>query len=169
MRNRYFRTRAIRLSANGAKESMAEKDQIKRVAILTVGLPRSGKSTWARSTGYPIVCPDSISVALHGRRLRFVAHAEAFVWAVAETMVAALLGAGHEKVIVDACHATESRRKQWHDRFSAPNTAVKCEVFDTPPAICKRRAAADGDQEIISLIDRMAGELDVPVPWKRAQ
>jgi hypothetical protein len=123
MRHRYFRTQAptIRLSANGAKGSMTEKDQIKRVVILTVGLPRSGKSTWARSTGYPIVCPDSISVALHGRRLRFVAYAEAFAWAIAETMVAALLGAGHEKVIVDACHATESRRKQWHDRFSAPN------------------------------------------------
>ncbi len=28
--------------------------------ILTVGLPRSGKTTWALEQGWPIVNPDSI-------------------------------------------------------------------------------------------------------------
>ena len=34
--------------------------------IVMVGLPRSGKTTWARKQGYPIVNPDSIRLAFHG-------------------------------------------------------------------------------------------------------
>lgn len=35
--------------------------------ILTIGLPRSGKSTWAKQQGCPVVNPDSIRLALHGK------------------------------------------------------------------------------------------------------
>ena len=70
-----------------------------KVLILTVGLPRSGKSTWARSQAYPIVCPDEIRTALHGHR--FIPEAEPFVRAVAKVMVRALFGAGHQCVIFD--------------------------------------------------------------------
>ncbi len=36
--------------------------------ICTVGLPRSGKSTWCKTQSYPIVNKDSIRLALHGQR-----------------------------------------------------------------------------------------------------
>ena len=36
--------------------------------ILTVGLPRSGKTTWALAQGYPIVAPDAIRLAVTGQR-----------------------------------------------------------------------------------------------------
>jgi predicted kinase len=51
-----------------------------KILILTVGLPRSGKSSWSRQQTFPVVNPDSIRLALHG--LRFAPEAEPFVWAI---------------------------------------------------------------------------------------
>lgn len=82
--------------------------------LLTVGLPRSGKSTAARSWGYPIVNPDSIRVALHGQP--FVGEAEPFVWAIAKCMVRALFLAGHTRVVLDATNTTRQRRADWKSR-----------------------------------------------------
>src|SRR5690554_6874569 len=36
------------------------RERHKHILICTVGLPRSGKTTWARKQSYPIVNPDSI-------------------------------------------------------------------------------------------------------------
>jgi len=53
--------------------------------IMTVGLPRSGKSTWARKQGHPI----------------------------AKYMVQSLFLAGHDTVILDATNTTAQRREEW--------------------------------------------------------
>src|SRR4051812_30122694 len=102
--------------------------------LVTVGLPRSGKTTWAQSTGHPIVCPDAIRLALHGQR--FVPEAEPYVWAIAQTMVMALFLAGHKTVILDATNTTKERRKMWVSR----NWMTKFRVFDTDENECIRRA-----------------------------
>lgn len=54
----------------------------KPTLVLMVGLPRSGKSTIARSGRVPIVSPDAIRLALHGQP--FIASAEPTVWATAK-------------------------------------------------------------------------------------
>jgi predicted kinase len=139
-----------------------------RRLILTVGLPRSGKSTWAKQQGHPVVNPDSIRLALHGHR--FFAQAEPFVWAMAYSMVEALFRAGHETVIVDATHVSEKRRAAWFDRVCGPGFPLSVElslqVIETSPEVCRSRALAEGDHEIIPVIDRMAAEWDLPAPWK---
>jgi predicted kinase len=81
--------------------------------ILMVGLPRSGKTTYALSTGAPVVSPDAIRLALHGQP--FVATAEPFIWATAKLMVASLFEAGHSVVVLDACNITAARRNEWLD------------------------------------------------------
>ena len=68
--------------------------------IATVGLPRSGKSTWAKGIGFPIVCPDAIRLACHARA--YFAPFEPWTWALAYTMCEALFQAGHEHVIFDS-------------------------------------------------------------------
>ena len=120
--------------------------------ICTVGLPRSGKSTWARQQGVPVVNQDSIRLAIHGQR--FYAAAEGFVWAVAETMVRSLFLAGHQTVILDATNVSRKRRDRW--RSKEWETAFK--LIDASPALCRRRAEEMGDTEILPVIDRMAGE-----------
>jgi predicted kinase len=128
---------------------------------ITVGLPRSGKSTWAKTTGWPIVNPDSIRRALHGQR--FYAAAEPFVWALAYTMVEALRLAGHADIVVDATNVSTKRRLEWATRYP---DAIDWVIIDTPPYVCIERAQAEGDMELIPVIRRMAGEWDVPCGWK---
>src|SRR5262245_62148171 len=116
---------------------------------MCVGLPRSGKSTWSRSTGLPIVQPDAIRLALHGERYK--PEAETMVWAIARYMVKALFLAGHMTVILDATSVSEMDRRTWQsvDWF----TRVK--VFHTNEDICKMRAHMTGQDDLIEVIDRM--------------
>ena len=82
--------------------------------IMTVGLPQSGKSAWAKTQGMPIVNPDSIRLALHGKP--FINSAEPFVWAIAKIMTHSLFLAGHETVILDATNITIKRRNEWRSK-----------------------------------------------------
>lgn len=106
-----------------------------RRLILTVGLPRSGKSTWARATGFPVVSPDAIRLVLHNRA--FEQFAEPFVWAQARLMVRALFIAGHETVVLDACSVTRARRDEWRGR----EWETVCQVFEATRDECRRRAS----------------------------
>ena len=125
--------------------------------ILTVGLPQSGKSTWARRQGHPIVNPDSLRLALHGKP--FIGLAEPFVWAIAKVMVRALFLAGHDTVIVDATNTTRKRRDDWKSR----DWERKFQVFGGPEMkdVCLERAKVTcGDAEHLNglsgAIERMA-------------
>jgi|TARA_Y100000310_G_scaffold72876_1_gene69033 predicted kinase len=125
--------------------------------IVMVGLPRSGKSTWAREQGYPIVNPDAIRLAIHGQR--FLTEAEPWVWVVAKTMVKALFLAGHDKVIVDGCHTSKKRRDFWEDK----GWNIELKVIDTSLEECLARAASEQDDVIVPIIKKMHAEWDLNV------
>lgn len=122
--------------------------------ILTVGLPQSGKTTFAVSLGCPIVCPDAIRYGLHGNR--FIAVAEPYVWAIAHTMVNALFLAGHDRVILDACNNTKKRRDEW----ASSNYTTYFYPIDTPKEVCIDRAKQLNDEVIIPIIEKMAAEYE---------
>lgn len=126
--------------------------------VLTVGLPRSGKSTWAKAQGLPIVNPDAIRLALHGQR--FQPEAEGFVWAIAYLMVDALFKAGHEDVIVDATNITQERRIPWIKKFKECDIIYK--VVDTSKDECIARAMKENDSVIIPIIESMAEKVEWP-------
>jgi predicted kinase len=117
--------------------------------ILTVGLPRSGKSTWALSTGFPIVCPDAIRLALHGQR--FIPEAEPMVWATAQYMVRALFLAGHARVVFDATNLRAESRKEW----DSPRWKTAVRIFPTDATTCIQRALDTGQADLLPVIDRM--------------
>jgi predicted kinase len=125
-----------------------------RILIATVGLPRSGKSTWAKSQAYPIVNPDAIRLALHGQR--FAANAEPFVWATAKVMVRALFGAGHKAVILDATNITRKRRDEWKSK----EWGLFFKNIPTGSITCTARAIAEKDEDILPVIERMAAEYE---------
>ena len=122
--------------------------------ILTVGLPRSGKTTWALEQGHPIVSPDGIRLALHGQP--FIGLTEPFVWAIAKCMVRALFLAGHGVVILDATNITKKRRDDW----ASDDWQLQCRLFRTSKEECLERAAAIGREDLFPVIERMAEAWD---------
>lgn len=125
-----------------------------KVLICTVGLPRSGKSTWAKSQAWPIVCPDAVRLAIHGHQ--FIQEAESFVWATVRAMVNALFMSGHQIVILDACNNTRKRRDEW----KSDKWATFFKVVETSKEDCILRVKQDTDIEqmmnMIQTIERMA-------------
>jgi predicted kinase len=120
-----------------------------KTLFLTVGLPRSGKSTWAKKIGYPIVNRDSIRLALHGQA--YIKEAESMVTAIEDYMVKALFLAGHDKIIIDATHLQEKYIKRW----KKDDRNIVGKIFDTPKDVCIERAIADGREDLIPIIERM--------------
>lgn len=116
-----------------------------RILICTMGLPKSGKSTWAREQPWPIVSPDSIRIA---RRQMTDAPKEPWVWAVAYTMVESLFLSGHDVVLFDSCAWTlrsrdELRKRRWDCKFK---------FLDTSLDICISRA---DNPKLVDIVLRM--------------
>jgi hypothetical protein len=83
---------------------MAEIQETRQRLIVMVGLPRSGKSTWARKSGYPVVSLNGIRRAIAGPGWRNDEDFDAFssepvVWSHARVSLAALFYAGHRVVV----------------------------------------------------------------------
>lgn len=117
--------------------------------ICTVGLPYSGKSTWAKVQQCPVVCPDAIRLALHGQRFNILM--EPYVWVIAKTMVRALFLAGHNRVILDATNTTEKRRAEW----LSDDWDTQFKILDTPKEECISRAKRQNDIPILPVIEKM--------------
>ena len=126
-----------------------------KTLIGTIGLPRSGKSTWAREQIFPIVNPDAIRFALYGEI--FISEAEKMVWTIAHYMVQSLFFAGHDKVILDATNTTPRRRNEWL------SSEWRCEwkIFDTSKEVCIERAKKGGREDLIPIIEMMHKSLDL--------
>lgn len=119
-----------------------------KILVCTVGLPRAGKSTWAKQqAGIPVVNRDAIRLALHGHA--FIELAEPIVKAVAKIMVRSLFLAGHDTVIVDETNTTDERRMFWIEG----DWLTYWKVIDTPASICRERAG--GNVDLVKAIERM--------------
>lgn len=122
--------------------------------ILMVGLPRSGKSTFANvlreEQGYPIVNPDSIRLSLHGET--FLPSMEPYVWAIARTMVESLFLSGHPIVILDSTAITYRRRHEWMSKKWKLSYVVR----STDREECIKRAIEGGRGDLIPVINRMS-------------
>jgi len=127
-----------------------------KTLICTVGLPRSGKSTWAQGQNVPVVNPDSIRLALYGRQ--YWAPAEKMVWALADVMVKALFMAGHDKVILDATNTTRAQRDQW--RSTEWQTCFHRVLPFMSVELCKTRAISSNQPDLIPVIEKMAAEFE---------
>jgi tRNA uridine 5-carbamoylmethylation protein Kti12 len=128
---------------------MATKPRV----IAFYGLPRSGKSTLGKvlsqQLNAPIVSRDCVRLALHGQR--YEALAEGFVKAIATVMIRALVEAGHQTIIVDETHYSKAARKD----LAAGPWDVYWYPVETTPEICKARAVATQQPDLLPVIDSM--------------
>lgn len=123
-----------------------------KILLLTVGLPRSGKSTWSSTKlkEFPVVNPDNIRLAIHGQP--FIGEAEPLVWAFATYMVETLFLTGYNQVILDATSVKRSDRDKW----KSPKWLRKYKTFETPKETCIQRALEGGKDYLVPVIERMA-------------
>lgn len=121
--------------------------------IITVGLPRSGKSTWSKEfykkTGAPIVEGDAIRLALHG--VPYLPETEDLVHAFGLYMIKALFHAGHTTVIMDDVHIFKKDR----DYLNKGAWQIYYKVFNTSKEECLSRAINSGKPYLIDVIKEM--------------
>jgi len=125
--------------------------------IVMVGLPKSGKSTWAISTGYPVVSRDALGHALnklmstdafHERfKTRLIKHLQ--------IMILALFNAGHETMVLDYTNLTIQERGFWR----SPDWNVEYKIIPTSLDACLSRT---NDEETIKKIKIDFELCDVP-------
>ena len=123
--------------------------------ILMAGLPRSGKTTMALGLGFPIVCRDSIRLALHGEI--YLQKAEPMVTRIEELMVEALDRAGHETITLDACHLNPHYRHRWVEL----GYSIEVIFQDATKQECIKRAALTNRGDIIPIIEQMADKYGI--------
>lgn len=125
--------------------------------ILTIGLPRSGKSTWARKQEFPIVNLDAIRLAKTGQR--WWSPIEHEIHATARTMVRALFLAGHDTVILDATNLRRDIRNKWIASDDVPWERF-ARLISTEESVCCERAVADKQTCLIPVIKQMSTIVD---------
>lgn len=107
---------------------------------VTIGIPCSGKSTWAKAYAQEIdalyINSDILREMLTGsykpgyKDMYFIAMIE---------RLAVLAIANGQDIIVDACHLSEASRKVYEDIASKTGAAIRFHVFSTPLEICFKR------------------------------
>lgn len=122
---------------------------------LLVGLPRSGKSTWAlahhRETGAPIVSADALRLTLAGQTEHLIPEIETPVREVALVMTEALFRAGAERVIVESDALTRADRDVWRRELWTRRIVE----FTADAETCKARARKQEDSAwLVDVIDR---------------
>lgn len=134
----------------------------------TIGLARSGKSTFCSKwvcqqpreciEGFihprVVVCADNIRLAVTGQR--YNRHAESTVFMIKNYMIESLLSRGHD-VIVDGTHSTISSVQ----RLLEIDPNAQYHLINTSAEVCKQRAIATNQEDLIPVIDRHAGQLKV--------
>jgi len=129
---------------------------------MTVGLPRSGKSTWVlKNKGHAaVVCPDEIRLQIFGHQ--FHKPAEDFIWGIARSMTRMLL-AQKFSVILDATSVSCDSRRPWLDMASGLGAGTRIVFVNTPWKVCIARNRRSGEKKVPEdTIRHMASRLDRP-------
>lgn len=125
----------------------------KPLLICMMGLPRSGKTTIVKELMQkhqaPVVRRDDIRLALHNQR--YQSKAEPFVKAISDVMIRSLFLSGHPVVICDETNYSRAVR----DFHKSPDWRTLFYEVPTSPEVCKERAVATNQSDLIPVIDAM--------------
>lgn len=127
-----------------------------------VGLPRSGKSTFAESwrlenPNRVILSGDDFRHAVYNQRFSIVG--DELVRACLITAARAMLYQGRD-VLIDETNTSTTHQLQ----ILAIDPKAKCYYINMNPEICKQRAIECNQQDLLPSIDRMAKNLSISLP-----
>ncbi len=132
---------------------------------MLIGLPRSGKTTWAKQkqelSGGVIVSADAIRWSVYGQR--FWELGEPLVWGLRDVLLRTLLEQGVD-IIIDETNTKEARRTPTIKIAKNYGYEVYGVIVSTTAEECIRRAEDEEDDKIIPVIQRMAEQYEQPSP-----
>jgi predicted kinase len=128
--------------------------------VLLIGLPGSGKSTWARQQGGGVLSTDDIRLLLSDDATNQTIHS--MVFATLRYLLRRRLELRMPVTYVDATNTTPQERRAYVILAQLWNGRVEAVFFDTPPEVCKQRNR--GRERIVPdhAIDMMAARLRPP-------
>lgn len=125
--------------------------------ILLVGLPGSGKSTWAAANGLPVISSDHVREMLADDATDQTIHKRVF--ATVRYLVRHRIAIGRRVTCVDATHLTPKERRPYLKMVGCQVEAV---YFATPVEECQRRNQSRARVVPAEVILRMAARLVPP-------
>ena len=133
-----------------------------RRLVLTVGLPRSGKTTWAREQirkGIPVLEEDAVWVAAGWKPGMDVSDKDREQLGRAlRTAVKILFISGHNTVIIVSCAVSRKDREAWVNDTGYWTRVFK--VFDTSYEVCKERMIDEKLEDWMPHLNEMASKLE---------
>lgn len=128
--------------------------------IVLVGLPGSGKSTWAARQNIGILASDAVREILTGDPENQAANR--LVFPTLRYLLAMRVKAGMTATILDATSLTPKERKVWLRTAEALGCDAEAVFFDTPLEVCKARNAGRSRVVPDDVMDRFAARLVQP-------
>lgn len=145
---------------NRSREEETPCDYAKKSTVyIMVGLPRSGKSTYVErfKGNKAIISADQLRYLVYGQR--FWGPGEDMMWAIRKIALTMLMEQGID-IVIDETNTTNARRKPIIELARKHNYLVEVVVINTPKEVCIERAKADGDSNLIPVIERMAEQFE---------
>lgn len=133
---------------------------VRKKLIVLVGLPGSGKSTWAEQQGVGILSSDAVRILLTGDAGSQAVNS--LVFPTLRFLLEMRVKAGAETTILDATSLTPKERGTWVKAAKDLDCDAEAVFFDAPLAVCKARNAARSRVVPEEVMDRFAARLVPP-------
>lgn len=128
--------------------------------VVLVGLPASGKSTWAKQQRVAIISSDSMRFMLADDENDQSIHADVF--ATVRYLLRRRLMLRRPLTIVDATNLSLRERRPYIKTAQLYDCQVEAMFFDTPLEVCKERNRNRTRVVPDEIMDIMAGRLVTP-------
>ncbi|QOY87272.1 AAA family ATPase [Paludibaculum fermentans] len=128
--------------------------------LILVGLPASGKSTWAQQNGLPVLSSDAVRELLTGDPTH--QGVNRLVFRTLRQLAAARAQAGMPVTCIDSTALTVWERRCWVRFAQLHHCTPEVIYFDIPLEECKRRNAARTRTVPDHVMDWMAARLQQP-------
>lgn len=128
--------------------------------VLLVGLPGSGKSTYAASLGLPVLSSDAIRLLLADDETDQTIHSRVF--ATIRYLLVQRLEIHRPVTYIDATHLTRAERKPYLEIAAERRVEIEAVFCNTPLAVCLERNRNRTRQVPEDVLVNMAAKLQPP-------